>query len=105
MGATFPAIITGAALDSATRRTARTGYLYSINTLGAALGCFAAGYHLLFEFGVQTTITLAFILYALAACCALVAGWANRDLTAWTRGGLPTRCCPPQRRACVASWA
>ena len=30
MGATFPAVISGAAPDSPTRRTARTGYLYSI---------------------------------------------------------------------------
>jgi spermidine synthase len=71
MGATFPAMISGAAPDSPSRRTARTGYLYSINTLGAAVGCFAAGYHLLFEFGVQTTLNCAFALYILAALCAL----------------------------------
>jgi spermidine synthase len=73
MGATFPAMISGAAPDSPSRRSARTGYLYSINTLGAAIGCFAAGYHLLFEFGVQTTLTVAFCLYLVAACSALVA--------------------------------
>ena len=73
MGATFPAMISGAAPDSPLQRTARTGYLYSINTLGAAVGCFAAGYHLLFEFGVQTTLTTAFVLYMFAALCALVA--------------------------------
>jgi spermidine synthase len=73
MGATFPAMISGAAPDSPSQRTARTGYLYSINTLGAAVGCFAAGYHLLFEFGVQTTLSCAFGLYLVAALCALVA--------------------------------
>jgi spermidine synthase len=73
MGATFPAMISGAAPDSPSQRTARTGYLYSINTLGAALGCFAAGYHLLFEFGVRTTLTCAFGLYLVAALCALLA--------------------------------
>lgn len=73
MGATFPAIISGVAPDSPSQRTARTGYLYSINTLGAALGCFAAGYHLLFEFGVQTTLTCAFALYIIAILCALLA--------------------------------
>ncbi len=73
MGATFPAMISAAAPDSPSQRTARTGYLYSINTLGAAVGCFAAGYHLLFEFGVQTTLNLAFGLYIVAILCALVA--------------------------------
>jgi len=73
MGATFPAVISGAAPDSPSHRTARTGYLYSINTLGAAVGCFAGGYHLLLEFGVQTTLTLAFGLYLFAALGALVA--------------------------------
>jgi len=73
MGATFPAMISGAAPDSPFQRTARTGYLYSINTLGAAVGCFAAGYHLLFEFGVQTTLNCAFGLYIVAVLCALTA--------------------------------
>ena len=73
MGATFPAMISGAAPDSALERTARTGYLYSINTLGAALGCFAAGYHLLFEFSVQTTLVCAFVLYIVAVLSAFVA--------------------------------
>jgi spermidine synthase len=71
MGATFPAMISGASPDSPSQRTARTGYLYSINTLGAAVGCFAAGYHLLFEFSVQTTLTCAFVLYIVAALSAL----------------------------------
>ena len=73
MGATFPAIINGAALDDPGRRTARTGYLYSTNTLGAAIGCFAAGYHLLFEFGVQISLNVAFVSYLVAAGCALFA--------------------------------
>jgi len=73
MGATFPAMISGAAPDSPSQRTARTGYLYSLNTLGAAAGCFVAGYHLLFEFGVQTTLICAFALYLLAALCGLAA--------------------------------
>jgi len=73
MGATFPAMISGAAPDSPSQRTARTGYLYSINTMGAAVGCFAAGYHLLFEFSVQTTLNCAFFLYIVAALSALTA--------------------------------
>ncbi len=71
MGATFPAIVSGATPDSPTRRSARIGYLYSINTLGAAVGCFAGGYHLLLEFGVQPTLFVAFGLYMIAAGCAL----------------------------------
>lgn len=73
MGATFPAMISGAAPDSPTRRTARIGFLYSINTVGAAVGCFVAGYHLLFEFGVQTTLICAFGLNVAAALFALFA--------------------------------
>src|SRR5208337_4518863 len=73
MGATFPAMISGAALDSPSKRTARTGFLYSINTLGGAVGCFVAGYHLLLEFGVQTTLIFACCLNVVAALCALVA--------------------------------
>ena len=73
MGGTFPAMISGAALSNRTQRTARTGYLYSINTLGAAIGCFAAGYHLLFEFGVQATLNVALGMYAIAALCGIVA--------------------------------
>lgn len=73
MGATFPAMIAGSAPDSPSRRTARTGYLYSVNTLGAAVGCFVAGYDFLFGFGVQTTLVCAFGLYLLAALCALIA--------------------------------
>jgi spermidine synthase len=78
MGATFPAMISGAAPDSPLQRTARTGYLYSINTVGAAVGCFAAGYHLLFEFSVQTTLTCAFVLYMVAALSALGANTVAR---------------------------
>ncbi len=73
MGATFPAMISGAALDSPARRSARTGYLYSTNTLGAAIGCFAAGYYMLLELGVQFTLNVAFFAYLTAAASALLA--------------------------------
>jgi spermidine synthase len=82
MGATFPAMVAGSALESSSRRTARTGYLYSINTLGAAVGCFVGGFEFLFGFGVQVTLACAFGLYLLAALCALVAHTlARSDLT------------------------
>ena len=80
MGATFPAMISGAMPDLSAKRTARIGFLYSINTLGAAVGCFIAGYHLLFEFGVQTTLVCAFCLNILAALCALVANSVNKSI-------------------------
>ncbi len=79
MGATFPAIISGTAQSSPLKRTGRVGYLYSINTIGAAVGCFGAGYHLLFEFGVQTTLTIAFYLYIVAILSALAANTVLRS--------------------------
>jgi spermidine synthase len=79
MGATFPAIISGAAPDSPSKRTARTGYLYSINTLGAAMGTYTAGWILLLEFGVQTTLTCAFGLYIVAALSALLANTVSKS--------------------------
>lgn len=78
MGATFPAIISSAESKAPAQRAARTGYLYSVNTLGAAVGCFVAGYHLLFELGVQATLNYAFGLYLFAALCALLAAVAGR---------------------------
>ena len=73
MGSTFPAMISGSALDAPSQRTARTGYLYSLNTLGAAVGCFVAGYHLLLEFGVRLTLFCAFGLSLVAALLGLAA--------------------------------
>jgi spermidine synthase len=73
MGATFPAMVSGAAPGTAEHGSVRTAYLYAVNTLGAAIGCFAAGYHLLFEFGVRTTLTVGFCLYIVASLSALVA--------------------------------
>ena len=78
MGSTFPAMISGVAPDSSLQRTARTGYLYSTNTLGAAVGCFVAGYYLLGEFGVQSTLTCALGLYIVAVLCAFAARKAAR---------------------------
>ncbi|MFO7608551.1 MAG: hypothetical protein R6X35_05050, partial [Candidatus Krumholzibacteriia bacterium] len=42
-------------------------YLYSTNTLGAAVGCFAAGYYLLLELGVQATLNVACGVYLVAS--------------------------------------
>ena len=73
MGATFPAMVGGTAEGAPSAQTARTGFLYGVNTLGASLGAFVAGYHLLLEFGVQTTLACAFGLNLTAAGCALLA--------------------------------
>ncbi|MBI5327238.1 MAG: fused MFS/spermidine synthase [Deltaproteobacteria bacterium] len=60
MGATFPAIIAGTAHANQKEKASRTGYLYSINTIGAALGCLTAGYVLLPKVGSQLTMVWAF---------------------------------------------
>jgi len=89
MGATFPAIVSGTAIGTSSGKTARTGYLYSINTLGAAIGCFAAGYHLLLEFGVQVTLNIAFGMYMVAALSALLANFLNKPGTEEAEADLP----------------
>lgn len=76
MGATFPAMISGAA--SSSRRTTRIGFLYGINTLGAAVGCFIAGYRLVFELGVHATLVGACILNVVAAGLAFAARLLDR---------------------------
>ncbi len=80
MGSTFPAMIYGVSPASSFERAGRTAFLYSINTLGGAVGCFVAGYYLLFEVGVQVTLACAFGLNILAALCALAAHLANKTL-------------------------
>lgn len=67
MGATFPAVIAGAASGLPHKKVSRTGYLYSINTIGASLGCLWAGYILLPKFGAQLTLVVAFSLNIVAA--------------------------------------
>lgn len=67
MGATFPAVIAGAASGLPHKKVSRIGYLYSINTIGASLGCLWAGYILLPRFGAQLTLVVAFSLNIVAA--------------------------------------
>jgi len=76
MGATFPAMISGAASSSG--RTTRIGLLYGVNTLGAAVGCFIAGHRLIFEYGVQTTLVGACLLNVVAAGLAFAARLLDR---------------------------
>ncbi|HUJ29440.1 MAG TPA: fused MFS/spermidine synthase [Myxococcales bacterium] len=76
MGATFPALIAGAA----PRDQRRTAYLYSINTLGAAVGTLVGGCWLLLAVGVHATVQFGLAAYGVAVVCALVAAIvARRD--------------------------
>jgi spermidine synthase len=62
-----PTTLMGASLPLLVQRTVaelksmglRTGALYSVNTLGAAFGCFAAGFYAIPHFGMETTTRLA----------------------------------------------
>jgi spermidine synthase len=80
MGATFPAIVRGSAnLDSARRQGTRTGYLYTVNTLGAAAGALLAGYVLLPRLGAMLSLGVACAVSLLAAGGALILqGFARR---------------------------
>src|SRR5512146_137742 len=73
MGATFPAMVSGAATRDALTRAARAGYLYSVNTLGAAIGCFVGGYYLLLEHGVSAALACAVACYLVAVLSAVAA--------------------------------
>lgn len=71
MGGTLPLLVRG--LTSSFPDLARvTGRLYGINTLGAALGTWAAGYLLLPGFGVRSTIFLG-VLMNLGVAAAILA--------------------------------
>ena len=67
MGATFPALVAVAASGTPHKKASRTGYLYSINTIGASLGCLWAGYILLPKLGAHLTLVVAFSLNIAAA--------------------------------------
>lgn len=67
MGATFPAILAGSASVGTPLTPGRTGFLYSVNTLGAALGAVGAGYLLLPRFGAHLTLVWACGLNLLAS--------------------------------------
>ncbi len=57
MGGTLPVLVRALAQRASLPRT--TSWLYGLNTLGAALGCFAAGYWLLPALGVRNTVFFA----------------------------------------------
>ncbi len=72
MGATYPSIISSLSRDRFVKRASQAGYFYSINTLGAALGCIVAGYFLLPRLGIQRTLFCASALNFLAAAGAFI---------------------------------
>jgi spermidine synthase len=55
MGATLPLLARAVALTDATT-TRRVGLLYGVNTLGAVVGCLAAGFVLLAQLGIHRSI-------------------------------------------------
>ena len=71
MGATLPIVV-----QAVTRRSrsfaGRLSVLYAVNTLGAAAGCFTAGFILIGRFGLQTTLLVAACSNVLAAVFALL---------------------------------
>jgi spermidine synthase len=70
MGTTLP-LLTRAVTESAQSAGARIGALYSWNTLGAALGCLAAGFWMLDTFGMRKTNFAAIGMEVLAGVAAL----------------------------------
>ncbi len=71
MGATFPALCR-AAIDSASGVDRRLGWIYGVNTLGAALGALLAGLILIERLGLRATSLAANAINLLVALGALV---------------------------------
>ena len=70
MGATLPVL--SRFMVKARERVGRDlGYLYAVNTIGAALGCLITGFFLIETLGVSTTHTLAVVLNLAVGCAAL----------------------------------
>ncbi len=81
MGATFPAVILIVSRQSPAQRVRHSGNLYGLNTLGAAAGCFIAGYFFLPYLGARATLVTAGLLHLSAAGGGLL-------LRAWNKDGL-----------------
>jgi spermidine synthase len=80
MGATLPVLSRCVVRTSATLGR-RIGMLYALNTAGAMLGCFAAGYVLIGSIGVYQTVVLGAALNLFIALCVWVLRrWAATDL-------------------------
>jgi len=92
MGATLP-LLSRFCIESRAVVGARVGLLYGVNTLGAMLGCFAAGYWLLDTLGVSAVNRLAAALSGLVGLVCI--GLGARD--ARRRGRAPGPQVQPKR--------
>lgn len=88
LGALFPGVLRLVAADRSA--PAAAGDVYFVNTVGSALGAFAAGFALIPAFGLQRTMAL------LIAVNFAVAAWLLAGVTTWQR---------PRRRAAGAAFA
>jgi len=79
MGATYPAIIHPLSKKEAS--VSHAGYLYSFNTIGAAMGCLLAGYVLIPFLGYQGALFFAFVMSLLSAGCAFVFLESEKELS------------------------
>lgn len=77
MGMTTPVLIT-ASVRTFRETAAKAGLLYGFNTLGAAVGCFAAGTFLILSFGVTYSLRIAAGLNLVAAAIALLLSTLER---------------------------
>jgi spermidine synthase len=73
MGGTLPLLIRSFA-SSAGARDRYTAWFYAVNTLGAAAGCYVAGFHLLPSIGLAWTNILAAIIDLVIAAAGLMLG-------------------------------
>src|SRR5262245_17117667 len=73
MGATLP-LLSRAVLHDSERAARGAGLLYAVNTLGAVLGCFVAGFILLREIGLTRTSLVAAALNLLVGVVAIALG-------------------------------
>ena len=87
MGGTLPVLVRGLTRDSA-ELGARLSQLYWVNTAGAVLGTFAAGFLLLPTLGLRLTLGIAVALNLLAGAVAL--GLARGERTDPTQTSTPT---------------
>ena len=85
-----PCILMGATLPLLVRRYTSTrdglgpatGWLYAVNTLGAAFGCYVTGFHLLPTIGLASTHVLAVVLNLVIGTLAVVLGGGGGMLAA-----------------------
>jgi spermidine synthase len=71
MGASLPLLVQQT-VDRMGCLGVRTGSLYALNTLGAAAGCFAAGFYIIARWGLATTTEIAAAVNALVGLTAVV---------------------------------